>query len=151
MIVCLEVESPFIIGSKYNSILLLSGSATSLPRSCCTRCQTKSLGGLRRTNKPNTRTPCRALTRSKVDQSKEFPWTNQDINSIVQFRPIRKNTIRQTNVVLIKRRRNLRSTRSDSWFLARRRKSRSFWYFVSLINVRAKRITFPRSSSPIGT
>lgn len=151
MIFYLGTESPFIVGSRYSSMLPASSSGTWLiPRSCCILCHTKSLGGLRRTNKAKIRTPWRAFTRSKEDQSNESPLTNQNISSIVQLRAIKTKTIMQTNVVLMSRRRYFRSSRSDSWFLARRLKSRSLWYLVNLTKVRTRKITFPTRSNPIG-
>lgn len=152
MIVYLGVELLCIIGSKINSMLPTSGSGiTLMPRNCCILCHTKSLGGLRRTNRPKIRTPWRAFTKSKKDQSKESSLTNHVISSIDQLRPIKKKIIMETNATLIKHRRYFRSSRSDSWFLARRLKSRSLWYLVNLTKVKAIRTTFPRRSKPIGT
>lgn len=132
-------------------MLPISRSGISLiPRNFCILFHIKSLGGLRSTNKPKIRTPWRAFTRSKEDQSKESPSMYQDINSIVQLRLIKKKISMQTNAVLIKYRRVLRSFWSTGSFLLRRLKSSSLWYLVNLMKVKIKRITFPRRSNPIG-
>lgn len=132
-------------------MLPISRSGISLIlRNFCILFHIKSLGGLRNTNKPKIRTPWRAFTRSKEDQSKESPLMYQDINSIVQLRLIKKKISMQTNAVLIKYRRVLRSFWSTGSFLLRRLKSSSLWYLVNLMKVKIKRITFPRRSNPIG-
>lgn len=150
--VYLDTRSPFIIWSRPNSMLPISRSGISLiPRNFCILFHIKSLGGLRSTNKPKIRTPWRAFMRSKEDQLKESPLMYQNINSIIQFKPIKKKISIQTNAVLIKSRRVLRSSWSDGSFLLRRLKSSCLWYLVNLMKVKIKRITFPRRSKPIGT
>lgn len=125
MTVCLGNKSPFITGSSAKSILPTFGSVVWIPRSFCMRCQTKSLVGFRRTNRPKTRTPWRAFTRSKADQPRGP--AHQEINSIIQLRPIKKKSTRQTTKVRLILRKSLWSSRSECWFLAKHLNASSCW------------------------